>query len=189
MLESPAMDVSWILNNLNEPQRAAVTAPLGPLRVLAGAGSGKTRVLTRRIAWLMAVENASPWSILAVTFTNKAAAEMRSRVEACWTDRSAGCGLAPFTVLPIACCASTGRKRACRVLSRCSTAATNSGWSSACCAIWVWMRRSGRRNRRSASSTAVRTTSSAPPMCSTTASDGAAPVPAHLHAVPAGMRP
>ncbi|MDQ5908535.1 MAG: ATP-dependent helicase UvrD/PcrA [Pseudomonadota bacterium] len=76
------MDVSWILNDLNEPQRAAVTAPLGPLRVLAGAGSGKTRVLTRRIAWLMAMENASPWSILSVTFTNKAAAEMRGRVEA-----------------------------------------------------------------------------------------------------------
>ncbi|MCB1919291.1 MAG: DNA helicase II [Candidatus Competibacteraceae bacterium] len=76
------MDVSWILDNLNEPQRQAVTAPLGPLRVLAGAGSGKTRVLTRRVAWLLAVENASPWSILAVTFTNKAAAEMRGRVEA-----------------------------------------------------------------------------------------------------------
>ncbi|HAO34063.1 MAG TPA: DNA helicase II, partial [Candidatus Competibacteraceae bacterium] len=76
------MDVSWILDNLNEPQRAAVTAPVGFLRVLAGAGSGKTRVLTRRIAWLLTVENASPWSILAVTFTNKAAAEMRGRVEA-----------------------------------------------------------------------------------------------------------
>ena len=76
------MDVSWILDDLNEPQRQAVTAPLGPLRVLAGAGSGKTRVLTRRIAWLLAVENASPWSLLAVTFTNKAAAEMRGRVEA-----------------------------------------------------------------------------------------------------------
>ena len=75
------MDVSWIIDDLNEPQRAAVTAPLGSLRVLAGAGSGKTRVLTRRIAWLLAVENASPWSILAVTFTNKAAAEMRGRVE------------------------------------------------------------------------------------------------------------
>ena len=82
LLESQAMDVSWILDHLNEPQRAAVTAPPGPLRVLAGAGSGKTRVLTRRIAWLMAVETASPWSILAVTFTNKAAAEMRNRVEA-----------------------------------------------------------------------------------------------------------
>lgn len=76
------MDVSWILDDLNEPQRQAVTAPLGCLRVLAGAGSGKTRVLTRRIAWLLAMEQASPWSILAVTFTNKAAAEMRGRVEA-----------------------------------------------------------------------------------------------------------
>ncbi|MCB1777535.1 MAG: UvrD-helicase domain-containing protein, partial [Candidatus Competibacteraceae bacterium] len=75
------MDVSWILDDLNEPQRQAVTAPLEPLRILAGAGSGKTRVLTRRIAWLLAVENASPWSILAVTFTNKAAAEMRGRVQ------------------------------------------------------------------------------------------------------------
>ncbi len=81
LLESPVMDVSWILDDLNEPQRAAVTAPRGYLRVLAGAGSGKTRVLTRRIAWLLAVEKASPWSILAVTFTNKAAAEMRGRVE------------------------------------------------------------------------------------------------------------
>ncbi|MFO1422179.1 MAG: DNA helicase II [Candidatus Competibacteraceae bacterium] len=75
------MDVSWILDDLNEAQRQAVTAPLEPLRVLAGAGSGKTRVLTRRIAWLLTVESASPWSILAVTFTNKAAAEMRGRVE------------------------------------------------------------------------------------------------------------
>ena len=76
------MDVSPILSPLNDAQRAAVTAPLGATLVLAGAGSGKTRVLIHRIAWLIQAEGATPHGILAVTFTNKAAAEMRARVEA-----------------------------------------------------------------------------------------------------------
>ena len=74
------MDVSYLLDSLNDKQREAVAAPRSNLLVLAGAGSGKTRVLVHRIAWLMSVENCSPYSIMAVTFTNKAAAEMRHRI-------------------------------------------------------------------------------------------------------------
>ena len=69
-------DLSLLLNSLNDAQRQAVTASVGRQLVLAGAGSGKTRVLVHRIAWLIQVENASPHSVLSVTFTNKAAAEI-----------------------------------------------------------------------------------------------------------------
>lgn len=75
------MDITDILDELNTAQREAVAAPPCHLLVLAGAGSGKTRVLVHRITWLIQTENISPHSILAVTFTNKAANEMRGRLE------------------------------------------------------------------------------------------------------------
>jgi len=75
------VDISHIFDELNDAQREAVAAPPQPLLVLAGAGSGKTRVLTSRIAYLVEAHQVSPLSILAVTFTNKASREMRGRVE------------------------------------------------------------------------------------------------------------
>ena len=76
------MSESPIIASLNEAQREAVTADSPQTLVLAGAGSGKTRVLVHRIAWCLETGLASPHGILAVTFTNKAAAEMRARIEA-----------------------------------------------------------------------------------------------------------
>jgi len=78
---APATPADPILGGLNEEQREAVTHGEGPLLVVAGAGTGKTQVITRRIAWLIATKRARPEQILALTFTDKAAAEMESRVD------------------------------------------------------------------------------------------------------------
>ena len=75
------MDLTHILDPLNKAQRDSVAAPPGHQLVLAGAGSGKTRVLVHRVAWLLATGEAAPWGIYVVTFTNKAAGEMRARIE------------------------------------------------------------------------------------------------------------
>ena len=85
-----------IYDSLNPQQMEAVCHYEGPLLILAGAGSGKTRVLTHRIAWLMDEKNVQPWNIMAITFTNKAAGEMRERVERMLDEASQGVWVATF---------------------------------------------------------------------------------------------
>ncbi|HWV11522.1 MAG TPA: UvrD-helicase domain-containing protein, partial [Pseudomonas sp.] len=89
-------DLEHLLNSLNPAQHHAVTTPPGRQLVLAGAGSGKTRVLVHRIAFLIQRLNVSPHSILSVTFTNKAAAEMRHRIEQMLGQNPAGMWVGTF---------------------------------------------------------------------------------------------
>ena len=161
---APGADrVERLLADLNPAQREAVTHGDGPLLVLAGAGSGKTRVLTYRIAWLLATGRAQPSEVLAITFTNKAAGEMRERVAAL----VGGVSRAMWVMTFHSACARILRAEAPRLgykrRSRSTTRPTRCGWSSAACRSSSSTRSAIRRARSAPRSRAPRTSSPMPP--------------------------
>ena len=110
--------MSNLLENLNPEQLAAVTLPSQPALILAGAGSGKTRVLTTRIAWLIQTGNVSPDGVLAVTFTNKAAKEMITRISAMLPINTRGMWVGTFHGLCNRLLRTHHRDAGCRSCSR-----------------------------------------------------------------------
>ena len=119
-----------LLDDLNPAQREAVVAGDGPLLVLAGAGSGKTRVIAYRIAWLLSQRGLSPRNLLAVTFTNKAAGEMARRVEALLAPVGLSSPLiATFHSACVRILRQHGTHSACRRTSRSTTRTTGWRWS------------------------------------------------------------
>src|SRR5210317_568740 len=157
------MDVSHLLDSLNDRQREAVSVEPGPILVLAGAGSGKTRVLTHRIAWVCEVDGLSPFSVLAVTFTNKAAAEMRARVESLLGISAAAMWVGTFHGLAHRMLRLHYEAPGCRRTFRFSTAMTSYAWSSAWCGSSISMKAAGHPNRRNGLSIITRTKVSARP--------------------------